>query len=128
MTRSNRFALAPIAFLAIVIAQTLTLAQTPKPAAVDGTWKGGITTDIGQMQISVTLSTKAGVVTGEIANPHGVFKIVAGKVVDGEWVLPFETADGGKGQMKGKLSGETFTGDWDFHPIAVGTFSLKREK
>jgi hypothetical protein len=30
--------------------------------------------------------------------------------------------------MKGVVKGDTFTGDWDFRPMAVGTFELERVK
>jgi hypothetical protein len=128
MLRLNRLAFVVIVIAAAPALNALAWAQAAKPPTIDGTWKGEVIADMGQMQIAVTLTTTAGVVSGEIANPHGTFKITGGKLVNGVWVLPFVSQDGAKGEMKGKLSGDAFAGDWDFHPMAVGTFALKREK
>jgi hypothetical protein len=101
-------------------------AKEQQGAPIAGKWSGLVTTDIGQMHIEVTLAQKDGKVTGQIVNPHGTFKISQGKLVEGVWRLDFESEEGATGQMNGKVTGDNFAGDWDFHPMAVGTFALKR--
>jgi hypothetical protein len=102
--------------------------QTQKAPPIVGTWRGTVTADIGEMRIEVTLTEKDGKISGVIANPHGDFVIAQATLVDSTWELPFAADDGSQGVMKGKVAGDDFTGEWDFRPRAVGTFTLKRVK
>ena len=99
-----------------------------RAAPLAGKWRGEVTTDIGTMAIGLTVTVTTGVATGQVESAHGAFKISAGKFADGKWTLPFETDEGGSGKMIGVVKGDTFSGEWDFRPMAVGTFALSRLK
>lgn len=103
-------------------------ARPAAPAPLDGTWTGKVTAEMGEMAVTAELGTKSGIVSGVLKTAHGEFKIADGKVVDGKWVLPFTTGDGGGGKLTGVPKGDTFTGEWDFRPQAFGTFELTRAK
>lgn len=115
---------------ALITGLTVALPAQEKPAPPVGRWAGTVTADMGQMQIEVVVAAAAGKVTGEITTGHGVFKIDAGELQkDGRWKLSFTVQEGGPtGAMIGVVKDETFSGDWDFRPTALGTFSLTRVK
>jgi hypothetical protein len=96
------------------------------PAPLEGKWTGTVTAEMGQMKIAATLRMKDGVVSGELQTAHGVFTIAKGELKAGKWLLPFTTEDGSTGKMAGVVKGDTFEGDWDFSPMAVGTFTLQK--
>jgi hypothetical protein len=96
--------------------------------SIAGSWIGKVTADVGEMEISVSLTVKDGVASGSIETFHGGMTIAKGAFKDGKWTLPFSTPDGGTGKMIAVLKGDTLSGDWDFSPNAVGTFALNRRK
>ena len=110
---------------ALLVAPVATYAAQA-PATLEGKWTGLVTAETGQMKIAATLRVKDGVVSGELQTAHGVFTIAKGELKAGKWVLPFTTEDGSTGKMTGVLKDDTFEGEWDFSPMAVGTFSLKK--
>lgn len=95
---------------------------------LDGRWTGKVVADAGEMPITVSLTVKNGAASGTIETFHGAMTITDGRLVEGRWVLPFAAADGTKGRMSGVVKGDAFTGEWDYRPQAVGTFSLTRAK
>jgi hypothetical protein len=103
-------------------------AKEAKGPAVVGTWTGGVATDVGAMQMTVTIKSTDGKLAGEISTPHGAFVFTSIAEADGHWTLKFKTSDGATGQMKGVVKGDSFTGDWDFAPRATGTFELTKSK
>lgn len=115
---------------AFILLTALGRAQTTSkaPAPLDGNWNGKVTAQIGEMNITATFVTKNGIVSGAVKNFHGEFTITEGKVVDGTWVLPFTTDDGSKGKLSGTIKDGVFAGEWDFRPMAFGTFTLERAK
>jgi len=119
-----------LATLALPVAGATALAlQQPTPAPpLTGTWRGTVTADIGQMTIALTVKADGTTASGEIENAHGKWAIKQGKLADGVWTLPFQSEDGAKGEMKGTIKGDTFSGAWNFSPVAVGTFELTRQK
>jgi hypothetical protein len=115
---------------AVAGATTVRAAADQQPAAspLAGTWVGKISSDAGEMQITVVLKVENGKASGSIDNPHGSWPIADGVLKDGTWTLPF-TADGAGGRwMKGQIKGDTFSGEWNNAPMAVGTFELTRVK
>jgi len=115
--------------LAIATVLALTgIVQQPTTSSLAGTWKGMVTADIGQMNIEVTVKVDSGKASGTVTTGHGEFAIVDGRQTDGVWTLPFDAGEGVKGSMKGVVKGDAFTGDWDFRPMAIGTFALERVK
>jgi hypothetical protein len=110
-------------FASALIAQTPRPAPPPTPA---GDWTGTVTSDMGEMAVTATFTIKDGVVTGTLRSGHGDMPVAKGAFTDGQWVLPFTTADGGAGTLKGTIKEDVFSGAWDFRPTALGTFSLKR--
>jgi hypothetical protein len=115
--------------LAMITLLALTGSSQQAPAAsLAGAWKGMVTADAGQMVIEVTVTVDDGKASGTIKTGHGDFTIVDGRRADDVWTLPFDAGEGVKGSMKGVVKGDTFTGDWDFRPMAVGTFELERVK
>ena len=98
-----------------------------KEPAVVGTWAGGVDTDAGAMNMTVTIKNTEGKLAGEISTPHGAFVFTSIVEADGQWTLKFKTSDGATGQMKGAVKGDSFTGAWDFAPRATGTFDLHRK-
>ena len=133
--RTKRSVATATAVLAVAIVLGATglaaspLAQdAPKVPTVVGEWTGGVSTDAGQMQMTVSIKADGRKLSGEISSPHGIFTFTS-ITQDGErWTLAFKTSDGATGQMKGVVKGDAFTGDWDFKPRATGTFDLKRAK
>jgi hypothetical protein len=117
----------PVAAVVLALTAGRVDAQSA-PAPVVSKWDGTVTADAGAMRIVVTLTQKGDAMTGQIESPHGIFTIKNGTLSKGVWQLPFEAEDGSKGVMKGKITDDDFTGDWDFSPRAVGTFALKRVK
>lgn len=111
--------------LAVGLAQQ-TAEQKASPLA--GVWQGSVTADVGEMRLRVTLTEKDGKISGTIENAHGTWTIKSATLAAGVWTLPFETEEGASGVMKGKVNHDEFNGDWDFHPMAVGKFALKRTK
>ena len=117
--------------LAVVLTMVSLMAAPEQRAAAPslaGKWLGAVTTDIGQMNIALTITVEKNVASGTIETGHGAFQITKGTVTDGKWTLPFASPDGATGKMIGVLKGDQFAGDWDFRPIAVGTFAVERAK
>jgi hypothetical protein len=102
------------------------LATAQKPEELAGKWTGKVTADIGEMTIVATLKVKDGVVSGEIQTEHGISKVGKVELKDKKWVIPFTAETGETGTMTGTVSGDTFEGEWDHRPMALGTFTLKR--
>ncbi len=123
-----------LAFCGVVLTATIGLAAqagtppAPKAPAVAGTWTGEITSDSGTMNVTVTIKMDQGKASGSIDTPHGQWPIAGGTEKDGTWTLPFTVDGAGDRWMKGKVNGDSFTGEWNNAPMAVGTFDLKRVK
>lgn len=118
--------------LCAVVAGATTLGaaidQQPAVSSLQGTWVGKISSDAGEMQITVVLKVENGKASGSIDTPHGSWPIADGVSKDGTWTLPF-TVDGAGGRwMKGRVTGDAFSGEWNNAPMAVGTFALTRTK
>ncbi len=124
---ASRFATALLVSV-LTLASSVVFAQQ-KTAVLDGRWSGAVKAEMGEMPIDVTLKTEGETIKGEIKTFHGTFRIGKGELQkDGRWKLSFTTEDGGAGTMIGAVKGDTFEGDWDFRPNAVGTFALTRAK
>jgi hypothetical protein len=94
-----------------------------------GKWRGAVKADVGEMPIEVVITVEKGKASGTIRTFHGELTIREGVFADGKWVLPFGSPDGSaRGKMSGVLKGDGFSGEWDFRPQAIGTFSLTRVK
>ena len=112
----------------LVVVSTVAFAQQ-KAAVLDGKWSGAVKADIGEMPIEVTLKVEGETVKGDIKTFHGSFRVEKGELQkDGRWKLSFTTEDGGAGSLIGAVKEDSFAGDWDFRPNAVGTFALTRVK
>ncbi|HEX5217276.1 MAG TPA: hypothetical protein VFV98_17570 [Vicinamibacterales bacterium] len=124
---TSRFAAACFVSI-LVVATAITFAQQ-KAAVLGGKWSGAVKADIGEMPIEVTLKVENEAVKGDIKTFHGSFHIDKGELQkDGRWKLSFTTDDGGAGSLIGAVKDDSFAGDWDFRPNAVGTFTLTRVK
>ena len=118
-----------VVMVAVVFAVVVGLGVSAQSVpGLDGKWMGKVTATAGEMPISASFTTKGGVVSGSIQTFHGAFVITEGRLTDGKWVLPFTTDEGGKGTMTGTLKDDQFSGEWDFRPMAVGTFALTRQR
>ena len=124
---ASRLAAACFALI-LVLATAVTFAQQ-KATVLDGKWSGAVKADIGEMPIEVTLKVEGEAVKGDIKTFHGSFRIEKGELQkDGRWKLSFTTEDGGAGSLIGAVKEDSFAGDWDFRPNAVGSFALTRVK
>ena len=118
-----------VCVMAVVVLVTTALASAQsEPPSLTGTWKGKVTADIGEMPIVLTVTATGSKAAGELQTGHGILKIKQGTLEKGVWTLTFAMDDGPGGVMKGKVVQDTFSGDWDFKPMAVGTFSMTRQK
>jgi hypothetical protein len=116
---------------AVIVVATLAvpaIAQEKRPASLAGKWRGTVVADIGEMAIAVTVQVAKEIASGSIETGHGTFTITKGTFADGKWTLPFESPDGMKGRLIGTVTDKDFTGDWDFRPMALGKFTLTRDK
>jgi hypothetical protein len=114
---------------ALMLGLAVALPAQDKPAPPVGKWAGSVAADVGEMQIQVSVVMTDGKVSGEITTFHGAFTIDAGELQkDGRWKLSFTSPEGPTGSMTGLVKGDTFSGDWDFRPNAVGSFTLTRVK
>ena len=112
----------------LVVATTATFAQQ-KAAVLEGKWSGAVKADVGEMPIEVTLKVEGDTVKGDIKTFHGSFRIEKSELQkDGRWKLSFTTDDRANGSLTGAVKGDSFAGDWDFRPNAVGTFAVTRVK
>ena len=119
----------PVLVFAWVVIAAAPAAGQDKAAALAGQWTGSVKADVGEMAIEAVFKVEGEKFTGEIKTFHGAFKI--GKIErekDGRWKLSFTTEDGETGSITGALNADTFAGDWDFRPKAIGKFSLTRAK
>lgn len=117
-----------VVMLGVVLASVAASAQE-KASALAGKWTGSVKADIGEMPIEAVFQVDGEKFSGEIKTFHGGFAIAtAERQKDGRWKLPFKTADGASGALIGALKGDTFSGDWDFSPNAVGKFTLTKVK
>jgi len=124
---ASRFAAALLVSMLVAVT-TVAFAQQ-KAVVLDGKWSGAVKADIGEMPIEVTLKVEGETVKGDIKTFHGSFRIEKGELQkDGRWKLSFTTEDGGAGSLIGAVKEDSFAGDWDFRPNAVGTFALTRVK
>jgi len=95
--------------------------------SLSGTWRGKVTADIGEMVIELTVTADGARASGAVKTAHGTFPIRNGKLVDGVWTLPFDAGDGVTGSLTGRVTADVFRGDWDFRPMAVGKFDVRRQ-
>ena len=102
-------------------------AQAPAAPPVAGSWTGKVSTNAGEMEITVNVKSADGKITGVIESAHGSWPITGGALKDGAWTLKFNSG-GNDPWMKGQIKGDAFTGDWNNEPMAVGTFELMRVK
>ena len=96
---------------------------TAGPAAIAGSWVGGIDTDRGQMQIGLEIRSAHGKLTGTLRTAHGDWEVTGITEKQGVWTVAFKN-DGGRGTMTGKIKDGHFSGEWNNTPQAVGTFDL----
>jgi len=123
--RLFRWSFVIVALWALSVAPTVLQQKEPDLA---GKWKGAVKADVGEMPIEVAITVEKGRASGTIKTFHGDLTIREGAFADGKWILPFGSPDGPRGKMTGVLKGDGFSGEWDFRPQAVGTFSLTRVK
>ena len=120
--------------LSLLMAAWVVIGSVPAVAqeqvgVLAGRWIGAVKADIGEMPIEAVFKIEGEKFTGEIKTFHGAFKIgKAEREKDGRWKLSFTTEDGAAGSMTGTLNADTFAGDWDFRPNAIGKFTLTKVK
>ena len=116
-------------FASLVLAASAVALAQQKATVLDGRWSGAVKANVGEMPIEVTLKVEAESIKGDIKTFHGSFRIEKGELQkDGRWKLSFKTEDGNVGALIGTVKDDAFAGEWDFRPMAVGTFALTRVK
>lgn len=113
-----------IATLLLVTGPALTGAQ-PEPA-IAGTWFGAVDTDRGQMEIGLSVTVEDQKLKGVLKTAHGDWAVTAITEKAGVWTVAF-AGGGNEGQMIGRITGASFTGDWK-SKMANGTFEVTRSK
>ncbi len=126
MRRHQRLLAVLFAVLAVA-GGALTYAQAPSPPGLDGTWRGTVVSEMGELEIEVTLEVTGGKASGSIRSGHGEFKVKDGGFADGKWTLPF-SGDGFQGRLAAVLKGDSLSGDWINPGVTTGTFELVRSK
>ena len=117
-----------LVMVALVASSIVPGISQEKAPDLAGKWKGAVKADVGEMPIEVVITVDKGKASGTIKTFHGDLTIRDGALTGGKWILPFQSSDGPQGKMTGVLKGDSFSGEWDFRPQAVGTFSLARVK
>lgn len=121
-----------LAVCAVLVGVSIGLAAASPPqaaaAGIEGRWVGKVTADAGEMKIEVEIKVEGGKATGAIRTAHGDWPVKGGTFANGTWTLPFEVEGAGDRWMKGVVKADTFTGEWNNAPMAVGTFELTRAK
>jgi len=113
-----------IATLLLVTGVALPQARSEPPIA--GTWFGAVDTDRGQMEIGLSVTAEDEKLKGVLKTAHGDWEVTAISEKDGVWTVAFR-GGGNEGQMIGRISGASFTGDWK-SKMANGTFDVTRSK
>jgi hypothetical protein len=98
------------------------------PAQLAGRWRGSVKTNIGEMPIGLELRLEQKKLVGTVPTAHGSFVVTDVKAGDGKWTVTFKADDDSIGTMTGAVKDDTFSGEWDFKPRAVGTFQLTKVK
>lgn len=124
------FAIFSLIAAAIVVTAAPLLAQNKSepPPPIAGKWSGTAKGESNEMKIQVTVTEEKGKLTGMVTTAHGEWAIVSVTPKDKTWTIEFSRGEGlGTGSMTGTIAGNTFAGDWNNAPMAVGTFSLARK-
>src|ERR1700741_4502776 len=102
MNNQIKFVAHVVAVLITVIAASMASAQTGSFA---GKYEGTAKSPDGEVALKLELTEQAGKYAGQVTSPHGVYKIVSGKVADGVLTIDAEGA-GTKGKLTLKQKGD----------------------
>ena len=112
--------------IATLLVTGFVLSQAPSEPSIAGTWFGAIDTDRGQMDIGLSITLEDQKLKGVVKTAHGDWEVTAITEKDGVWTVAFRGGDN-EGQMIGRITGASFTGDWK-SKMANGTFDLTRSR
>ncbi|MEE8041667.1 MAG: hypothetical protein V3T15_02600 [Pseudomonadales bacterium] len=98
--------------------------------SIDGTWKVTMTTPMGAQDVTMTLASDGGTLTGSVAGPQGNTEITEG-TVDGDSAAWKLEVSGPMGEMtletKATVDGDAIKGEVQLGSFGTATFEGTRE-